>query len=221
MAIKPLTVWLTPSGPNPWKVVLILDELGVPYEIESFAFDHVKDKPYTDICPNGRVPAIVDPNTNLTLWESGAIIQYLEEVYDTELKLTYESLNESHLLNQYLHFHYGQEKGADVLSVRFNVLHPEKLPSIIERHNGQVRRVLGCTFADLAFMPWNTRLDFVLMTKPREDPLAPYPNVQAWHQRMVERPVWKRAMAVRDKLMDDQGLMPNGMPKGDQQYPRV
>ena len=105
-----LTVYHTPR-----KAALILEELGVPYEIESFKFDHVKDKHYIDICPNGRVPAIVDPNTNLTLWESGAIIQYLEETYDTEKELTYESLNERHLLNQYLHFqmsgqgpYYGQ-----------------------------------------------------------------------------------------------------------------
>ncbi|PIG85725.1 glutathione transferase 1, partial [Aspergillus arachidicola] len=120
---KPITVWLTPSGPNPWKVqvlidstvVLILEELQVPYVIESFRFNDVKLKPYTDIFPNGRVPAIVDPNNNLTLWESGAIIRYLGEVYDTDKKLTYESLNERHLLNQYLHFqmsgqgpYYGQ-----------------------------------------------------------------------------------------------------------------
>ncbi|KAB8207544.1 hypothetical protein BDV34DRAFT_223447 [Aspergillus parasiticus] len=64
---KPITVWLTPSGPNRWKVVLILEELQVPYVIESFRFNDVKLKPYTDICPNGRVPSIVDPNTNLTL----------------------------------------------------------------------------------------------------------------------------------------------------------
>jgi glutathione S-transferase len=46
----------------------------------------------------------MDPNTNLTLLESGAIIQYLEEVYDKEKKLTYDTLNERQLLNQFLHF---------------------------------------------------------------------------------------------------------------------
>jgi glutathione S-transferase len=110
------------------------------------------------------------------------------------------------------------------------VLHPEKVPSVIERYVKEVHRVLGvlntalegktwlvgdkCTFADLAFMPWNTRLDSALLTPPDEDPLAPYPNVQAWHHRMVARDSWKRAMTIRDKLMDEQGLQPNGMPKG-------
>lgn len=48
--------------------------------------------------------AIVDPNTGLTLWESGAIIQYLEDIYDTEKKLTYDSMNDKYSLNQWLHF---------------------------------------------------------------------------------------------------------------------
>jgi len=45
-------------------------------------------------------PAIEDPNTNLTLWVSGAIIQYLVQHYDTEKKLTYESSVEKHHLFQ-------------------------------------------------------------------------------------------------------------------------
>ena len=46
-------------GPNPWKVVLILEELGIPYEFNSFKYDHVKQKPFTDLNPNGRVPGRV------------------------------------------------------------------------------------------------------------------------------------------------------------------
>lgn len=64
---------------------------------------------------------------------------------------------------------------SNLISLRFNVLHPEKVPSAIERYRNEVIRILGvlntalegktwlvgdkCTFADLAFMPWNTRLD--------------------------------------------------------------
>ncbi|KAL8751472.1 MAG: hypothetical protein Q9184_006060 [Pyrenodesmia sp. 2 TL-2023] len=69
------------------------------------------------------------------------------------------------------------------------------------------------TFADLAFVPWNDRLDVVLMVG-HEMKFDGFPNVKAWHERMVSRPSWKKAMEIRAKLMDEQGLMSNGMPKG-------
>ncbi|KAL4999868.1 glutathione S-transferase [Aspergillus recurvatus] len=215
---------------KPLTVVTVLNELGVPYNIHSFKFDDVKKPPFININPNGRVPAIVDPNTDVTLWESGAILQYLEEVYDTEKKLTYTSLKEKHLLNQWLHFQMSGQGPYFGQCGWFNVLHPEKLPSAIDRYVKEVHRILGvlntalegrawlvgdkCTFADFAFLPWNARLNMVLLTPEGEDPLAPYPNVAAWQKRLESRESWRKAMQTREKLMDEQGLMPNGMPKG-------
>ncbi|KAH8429120.1 glutathione S-transferase family protein [Aspergillus melleus] len=227
---KPITVWLTPPGPNSWKVITVMKELGVPYEIHSFRFEDVKKPPFTNLNPNGRVPAIVDPNTDLVLWESGAILQYLEEVYDTKHKLTYTSLKEKHQLNQWLHFQMSGQGPYFGQCGWFNVLHPENLPSAIERYVNEVHRILGvlntalegrtwlvgdkCTFADLAFLPWNSRLNNTLLTPEGEDPLAPYPNVQAWQRRMESRESWQEAIREREKLMEEQGLTVIGMPKG-------
>jgi glutathione S-transferase len=47
----------------------------------------MKKAPYVLINPNGRVPAIEDPNTGITLWESGATIEYLIETYDPQHKI--------------------------------------------------------------------------------------------------------------------------------------
>ncbi len=112
---------------------------------------------------------------------------------------------------------------------RFNVLHPEKLPSAIDRYSNEVKRVLGvlekslhkkqwlvgdkCTYADLSFVTWNDRMDMVLGV-PDSKPLKEFPNVEAWHHRMISRVSFRKAMEIREKLMDEQGLMPNGMPKG-------
>lgn len=109
------------------------------------------------------------------------------------------------------------------------MLHPEKLPSAIERYSNEVKRVLGVleqslrgkqwlvgdksTYADLAFVTWNDRMDMVLGV-PDSKPLKEFPNVEAWHNRMVGRESFRKAMEVREKMMDEQGLMPNGMPKG-------
>ncbi|KAL8959699.1 MAG: hypothetical protein Q9193_003477 [Seirophora villosa] len=172
---------------------------------------------------------IEDPNTGLTLWESGAIILYLIEQYDTEKRLTYDTLIERNQLVQWLMFQMSGQGPYYGQATWFHVLHPEKVPSVIQRYVDESRRVCGVlegclqgknwlvgekiTFADLAFVSWNDRLDVVLMVGA-EIKFSGFPNVQAWHERMVSRPSWNKAMEIRAKLMDEQGLTWNGMPKG-------
>lgn len=52
---------------------------------------------------------IYDPNTDLKLWESGAIIQYFIDQYDTEKKLSYAGVKERNLCNQWLMFQMSQQ----------------------------------------------------------------------------------------------------------------
>ncbi|KAL8969877.1 MAG: hypothetical protein Q9183_001786 [Haloplaca sp. 2 TL-2023] len=112
---------------------------------------------------------------------------------------------------------------------KFNVLHAEKLPSAIGRYSNEVKKVLGvlekslhekqwfvgdrCTYADLSVVTWNGRMDMVLGI-PDSKPLKAFPNAEAWHNRMISRESFRKAMMIREKLTDEQGLMPNGMPKG-------
>lgn len=100
----------------------------------------------------------------------------------------------------------------------------------MERYQNETKRILGVldgclagktwlvgdkmTIADLMFVSWNDRVDTILMTGPDQDKFAGFPNVKAWHERVTSRSTWQRAMKTRVKLMDDQGLLPNGMPKG-------
>ena len=109
------------------------------------------------------------------------------------------------------------------------MLNPEKLPSAIHRYSNEVKRVLGvlekslhkkqwlegdkCTYADLPFVTWNDRMDMVLGVL-NSKLLKEFPNVEAWHNRMISRESFRKAMKIREKLMDEQGLIPNGMPKG-------
>lgn len=64
----------------------------------------MKQEPFVSKNPNGRVPAIEDPNTGITLWESGAILQYLVDKYDKDGKISYTSEPEKYYLNQWLQF---------------------------------------------------------------------------------------------------------------------
>jgi glutathione S-transferase len=58
---------------------------------------------------------IEDPNREVILWESGAILTYLVQEYDKSQALTYASGKEVHYINQWLYFqasgqgpYYGQ-----------------------------------------------------------------------------------------------------------------
>src|SRR6201990_1902175 len=71
--------------PNGVKVSIMLEEIGLPYEdhLVDFNKDAQKTPEFLSLNPNGKIPAILDPNgpsgKPLGLFESGAILQYLAE----------------------------------------------------------------------------------------------------------------------------------------------
>lgn len=83
--------------PNGMKVAIVLEEIAFikstdqafSYEPHSIDLRHneSREQDYLEICPNGKIPAIVDPNGGgpgkpIKLFESGAILLYLAEKYD-------------------------------------------------------------------------------------------------------------------------------------------
>lgn len=72
-------------GPNPVKAAIALEHLGLQYDTIPLGFGEgkgtVKDTDYTSkVNPNGRVPGLIDHgNKDFTVFESGAILQYLAE----------------------------------------------------------------------------------------------------------------------------------------------
>ena len=84
----------TAQTPNGHKVSITLEELGLPYEVSAVNMAEIEHKEpwYLQINPNGRVPALTDvlpDGTPINLFESGAIMQYLVDRYDTENKISY------------------------------------------------------------------------------------------------------------------------------------
>src|SRR3954454_2442117 len=71
--------------PNGVKVSIMLEEIGLPYEVHLVDFnkDYQKTPEFLSLNPNGKIPAILDPDgpggKPFGLFESGAILQYLAE----------------------------------------------------------------------------------------------------------------------------------------------
>ena len=71
--------------PNGVKVSILLEELGLPYEVHlvSFGTNDQFSPEFLSLNPNNKIPAIIDPDgpggNPLGLCESGAILVYLAE----------------------------------------------------------------------------------------------------------------------------------------------
>ncbi len=79
-----ITIWGRISSGNVKKVLVVADELGVPYErIDAGMHFGVVDTPeYRKLNPNGRVPTMKDGD--VVLWESNSICRYLCMKYGGE-----------------------------------------------------------------------------------------------------------------------------------------
>ncbi|KAK5045527.1 hypothetical protein LTR84_009145 [Exophiala bonariae] len=218
--IKPLTLFSHGDTPNPTKVAIILKELSIPYKVAMIEWDNLHKEPFTNVTPNGRVPAIDDPNTGITLWESGAIIQYLIDTYDKEGKISYSSSPERYQQAQWLFFQTSGQGPYYGQAVWFHKHHPERLPTAEERYVREVERVIGVldswlqqhdylvgdkvTYADLSFIPYAAAV-------PRMDFLNQYGKIfeggkyaayQAWLEKLLARDSVKKGIEPTAELIE-------------------
>jgi len=140
----------TAATPNGWKISILLEELGLPYTVHPIDLSSgaQKEKPFTDINPNGRIPAIVDrDNGDFPVFESGAIMVYLAE--KTGKLMPADEKGRSRVM-QWLMFQMG---GVGPMMGQANVFtryFPEQLPSVIERYRREGRRLFEVLDGHLA-----------------------------------------------------------------------
>jgi GST-like protein len=195
----------TDATPNGWKVSVMLEELGMPYtthrvDIMSGA---QKEDWFVKLCPNGRIPAIVDrANDDLAIFESGAIMLYLAKKSGKLMPL--DDKGESRV-TQWLMF---QMAGIGPMMGQSNVFFryfPEKIPAAIDRYHNECRRLYEVldkqlegrdylcdeySIADIANWCW-VRIYFWGGTK-----VDGLDNLNAWMERLEARPACQRGIAV-------------------------
>ncbi|KAF2122543.1 glutathione S-transferas-like protein [Lophiotrema nucula] len=209
--LKPIKLWGVGSA-NPPKVHMLLAELGLPFEGIPIAYADLKKPAFLAINPNGRIPAIQDPNTDITVWESAAILQYLVDKYDAEHRLSFEfGSKEYYEVTEWLFFQASGQGPYYGQLAWFTKFHHEQLPSAKERYKKEVQRVTGVleshlhkqkekfakaggdgpwlvgnkySVADIAWIAWQ---QIILMVV--EDAWNPkeFPLVQEWQEKMKAR----------------------------------
>src|SRR5579862_7963999 len=76
-----ITLYYGSGSPYAWRVQLALEHKGLPYELKvlSFSAGDMRKPEFLALNPRHRVPVIVDGE--FVLYESNAIVEYLEEAY--------------------------------------------------------------------------------------------------------------------------------------------
>jgi GST-like protein len=202
--------------PNGVKVSIMLEEIGLPYEahLVDFGKDDQKTPEFLSLNPNGKIPAILDPDgpggKPLALFESGAILVYLAEktgkLLPADPAARYETI-------EWLMFQMG---GVGPMFGQLGFFNKfagkdweDKRP--LERYRAEAERLLGVletrltgrtwimgddyTIADVATLGWVRNLIGFYEAREivRFDALKAVP---AWLERGLARPAVQRGLTI-------------------------
>jgi len=203
------------ATPNGKKVTVFLDELkeayGLEYDLETINISTNKQKEpwFIAINPNGRIPAIVDRSRdNFKVFETAAILLYLQQHYDKENKFGFDPVTEANDYSETLQWIFFAHGGVGPMQGQlnhFNKYAPEKLPYAIKRYLDETKRLYGVlqirlkdrdwlagpgrgkySIADINVLPWVKIHAFSGI-----ESLDDWPEVKAWVARAGEHPGFK------------------------------
>lgn len=196
------------ATPNSVKVVIALEELGLPYELKAVNLrkDEQKADGFLSLNPNGKVPVLVDDG--FVLAESAAILVHLAEKTGRLLPTSGEA--RARVFEQ-LFFHASALSPAFGNTGFFKRSSPEPQPIAEARFAAECGRILvllddrlagqpfiagdAFTIADIAHFGWMWRRQFPGLT------LDGRPNLSRWYEAVAERPAVLRAVARVEALV--------------------
>lgn len=213
---RPIELWYWPT-PNGWKISIALEEMGLPYQMrpvnigtgEQFAPD------FQAISPNGRMPAIVDPDgpdgRPLSIFESGAILQYLgaksgrfypqdpRGKAEVDQWLFWQVGGLGPMAGQTHHFlQYAPALIKDQRQIAYGVVRytneVNRLYGVLDRRLADRDYVAGdYSIADMAIWPW-------ILPALQGQTLHAFPHLKAWRERVGARPAVVAGRALGDEL---------------------
>jgi GST-like protein len=190
--------------PNGRKVSIMLEEVGLAYTVHPIDIRHNQQftPEFIAINPNSKIPAIIDREQEITIFESGAILIYLAE--KTGQLLPSETKAKFNVL-QWLMFQMGSVGPMFGQLNHFRRFAPEPIPYAIDRYEKETLRLYGVldrqlndreyvcdqySIADIAIYPWVAIHEFQGLT------LAGHPHLQQWCERMASRPPVQKGMVI-------------------------
>lgn len=205
-----LYYWTTPNG---HKVTIFLEEAELPYRLIPVNIGKGEQfKPqFLRHAPNNRIPAIVDKDPKdgrdpISIFESGAILQYLGEKTGRFLPKDVRGRFE---VMQWL---FWQMAGLGPMAGQnhhFAQYAPERIPYAVDRYVKETNRLYGVlnrrlagrefiagaySIADMASYPW------IVPYERQGQNLDDFPHLKRWFAAMADRPAVQRAYALAKEV---------------------
>lgn len=213
--------WPTPNGK---KVTILLEELGVPYNIVKVNIGRGDQftPEFLAMNPNHRMPVLVDhaPTDGgkpVSVFESGAIMLYLAEKHGqflpTDLRgrtevqqwLIWQMANQGPKLGECGHFRrLGDTKGDQGYAVRRFTDEANRLYGVMNNRLFDRRYLAGDAYsiADMICYPWTVNW------KNQGQDIAEFPYFARWQAELASRPAVQRGMAVGADFAEDPASLP-------------
>ena len=202
------------GSPNVVKIYIALEEMGLPYTVhpvDVFAEGQFSAE-FLRLNPNAKVPVIVDgegPGGKYTVFESGAILQYLADKtgkflakdgaarYDALQWMMVQMTTIGPMWGQYVHFWRFAPPGNNYSLDRYRT-QVRKTLDVVEKRLGETAYLGGGEYsiADIATFPW-LRNTGMFLGKGVE---AEYPKIIAWVAGIAARPAVVKALAAVDDV---------------------
>ena len=202
--------------PNGVKVSIMLEELGLPYEVHlvDIGKNETWMPEFLSLNPNGKIPAILDPDgpggKPLGLFESGAILIYLAEKTGTfvpaDAALRYETIQWVFFQMAAIGPMFGQLgfftkfAGREIEDKRPRdryVAESKRLLGVLETRLEGRTWLMGSeyTIADIATLGWVRNLVGFYGAGDLVD-YGAFQNVPAWLDRCLARPAVQRGLSI-------------------------
>ncbi len=205
----------TDSTPNGFKISIALEELGVDYDFKNvdFSIREQKTPEFLQINPNGKIPVLIDHGRDdLTLFESGAILQYLADKHGQLLPqdpagrakaiqwLTWQMAGLGPMFGQFLVFAIPFENSMPKATKRYQ-LETMRLLSVLNDQLKDSQFITGeHSIADIACYPW------VAMMERAEWSMPDFPNLNRWFKELSARPAYQAGMNVPGPKPEEQRM---------------
>ncbi|KAI1828662.1 glutathione S-transferase II [Xylaria intraflava] len=200
---------------NGYKVSILLEELKEAYgkeytwQVVNIVNNTQKEPWYTAICPNGRIPAIVDHDRNdFAVFEGLAILGYLTRRYDPEHKFSFPiDSNEYDEAEIWMAWQHGGQGPMQGQANHFGRYAKEKIPYGIQRYVGETERLYGVlntrlanrdyvvggkfSIADMSLIGW---VNGAIMSGI--DLEGQFPYVHRWLERCLARPAVQKGFTI-------------------------